>query len=43
MWLRHRRLPPELAPSWPVTVALWAAALLMAAMMAYYAWLIARA
>ena len=43
VWLRHRRLPPELAPSWPVTVALWAAALLMAAMMAYYAWLIARA
>jgi Mn2+/Fe2+ NRAMP family transporter len=40
VWLRHRRLPPELAPSLPVTVALWAAALIMAAMMAYYAWLI---
>jgi Mn2+/Fe2+ NRAMP family transporter len=40
VWLRHRRLPPELAPSRPVTIALWAAALFMAAMMAYYAWLI---
>jgi Mn2+/Fe2+ NRAMP family transporter len=40
VWLRHRRLPPELAPSLPVTIALWVAAVLMAAMMAYYAWLI---
>jgi len=42
VWLRHRRLPRELAPSPAVTVGLWAAAILMAAMMAYYAWLIAR-
>ena len=42
VWLRHRRLPPELAPSLAVTIGLWAAALFMAAMMAYYAWLIAR-
>ena len=39
VWLRHRRLPPELAPSPAVTAALWAAAILMSAMMAYYAWL----
>jgi Mn2+/Fe2+ NRAMP family transporter len=42
VWLRHRRLTPELAPSWPVTIALWGAALFMAGMMAYYAWLISR-
>jgi hypothetical protein len=42
VWLRHRRLPPELAPSGLVTVALWGAALFMAGMMAYYAWLISR-
>jgi len=42
VWLRHRRLPPELAPSLPVTIALWTAASFMAGMMAYYAWLIAR-
>jgi manganese transport protein len=42
VWLRHRRLPRELAPSLAVTVGLWAAAIFMAAMMAYYAWLIAR-
>jgi manganese transport protein len=42
VWLRHRRLPPELAPSLPVTIALWTAASFMAAMMAYYAWLISR-
>ena len=41
VWLRHRRLPPELAPSAAVTAALWAAAIFMAAMMVYYAWLIA--
>ncbi|PYQ06660.1 MAG: hypothetical protein DMF82_05625 [Acidobacteria bacterium] len=42
VWLRHRRLPRELAPSPVVTAGLWAAAILMAAMMAYYASLIAR-
>jgi len=42
VWLRHRRLPAELAPSAPVTVGLWTASLFMAGMMAYYAWLIAR-
>ena len=41
VWLRHRRLPPELAPSLPVTIAFWAPALFMAAMMAYYAWVTA--
>jgi hypothetical protein len=42
LWLRHRRLPPELAPGAPVTVALWVAAAFMAGMMAYYALMIAR-
>jgi hypothetical protein len=42
VWLRHRRLPPELAPSPAVTAGLWAAAIFMAGMMAYYAWLIGR-
>ena len=42
VWLRHRRLPPELAPSPAVTAGLWTATILMAAMMGYYTWLIAR-
>jgi manganese transport protein len=42
LWLRHRRLPPELAPGTLVTVALWVAAAFMAGMMAYYALMIAR-
>jgi Mn2+/Fe2+ NRAMP family transporter len=35
--LRHRHLPPELAPSRATTAALWIAAALITAMMAYYA------
>jgi len=42
VWLRHRRLPPELAPPAVVTIALWVAALAMAAMMAYYAFMVAQ-
>ena len=36
VWLRHRRLPPEVQPSRLVTVALWGSSLLMAAVMLSY-------
>ena len=38
LWLHHRRLPPEVAPPRSTTVMLWAAALLIAAVMG--AWLV---
>jgi hypothetical protein len=34
VWLRHRRLPPEVEPSRAITVALWVASLLIATLMA---------
>jgi manganese transport protein len=37
LYLRHRRLPKEIAPSRWVTIALWAAALIIICLMGYYA------
>jgi Mn2+/Fe2+ NRAMP family transporter len=42
LFLRHRRLRPEVAPSTATTVLLWAAAAVITAMMAYYALLALR-
>lgn len=42
IFLRHRRLPREIAPSAATTVALWAATAAILIAMAYYAVLIAR-
>jgi Mn2+/Fe2+ NRAMP family transporter len=42
IYLRHRRLPPEIAPSPITTVALWVTTAVMVVMMAYYAVLTAR-
>ncbi len=39
LYLRHRRLPEEIAPSRWVTIALWFAALIIVALMSYYAFL----
>lgn len=41
LYLRHRRLPPVLAPSNFVTVCLWLATLIIVALMGYYIWLTA--
>ena len=35
VYFRHRRLPPDLAPSLPWTIALWTSALLIALVGAY--------
>ena len=35
IYLRHRHLPPEVAPSRAVTVALWVATVLMLAVVGY--------
>jgi manganese transport protein len=42
IYLRHRRLPPEVAPSPATTVALWVTTAAMVVMMGYYAVFIAR-
>jgi hypothetical protein len=42
LYLRHRHLPPELAPPAWVTVFLWAATLVIVALMGYYALLTLR-
>ncbi len=42
IFLRHRRLPAEIAPSAVTTAALWATTAVMAVMMGYYAVFIAR-
>ena len=42
IYLRHRRLPREIAPSRATDVALWATTAAMAVMMGYYAVFIAR-
>ena len=39
LYLRHRRLPIEIAPKRMVTIGLWFAATVVCAMMVYYAWL----
>jgi manganese transport protein len=36
LYLRHRRLPPAIAPPWWTTTGLWLATLLMVAQMSYY-------
>jgi manganese transport protein len=38
LYLHHRHIPQALRPSWLVTVALWAAVLLISAAMGYYVW-----
>jgi manganese transport protein len=43
LFLRHRRLPPEITPSLPTTVALWVTTGIIVVMMAYYAAMTARA
>ena len=42
IFLRHRRLPPEVAPSAATTVTLWIATAAILVAMGYYAWLIIR-
>lgn len=42
LYLRHRRLPPETAPSRLATLGLWFAASVVCALMIYYAWLTIR-
>lgn len=42
IFLRHRRLPAEIAPSPVTTTALWATTAMMAVMMGYYAVFLAR-
>lgn len=42
IYLRHRRLPPEIAPSRWTTVSLWVATLLMFGLMSYYVLLLLR-
>jgi Mn2+/Fe2+ NRAMP family transporter len=42
IFLRHRRLPPEVAPSAATTVSLWVATAAILVAMGYYAWLIIR-
>lgn len=42
IFLRHRRLPPEIAPSPVTTTALWVTTGLMGVMMGYYAMFLAR-
>ena len=37
LFLRHRRLPQEIAPSRTTTVFLWLSAIVIACLMAYYA------
>jgi len=39
--LRHRRLPPEIAPSALTTAALWVSTAVIVVLMGYYAWLTA--
>jgi len=36
LYLRHRRLPPEVAPSRRITLAVWGAGLVIASLMGYY-------
>jgi manganese transport protein len=43
LYLRHRKLPPEIAPSVFTTIALWIATTVILVMMAYYAALTAAA
>jgi hypothetical protein len=42
LYLRHRRLPSEIVPKRLVTIGLWFAAMVVCAMMVYYAWLTVR-
>ncbi|HZS07064.1 MAG TPA: Nramp family divalent metal transporter [Blastocatellia bacterium] len=39
IYLRHRHLPPEIAPSRLTTIFLWVATLIIFFLMSYYAWL----
>jgi Mn2+/Fe2+ NRAMP family transporter len=39
VYLRHRRLPPEIAPSIVTTIFLWIATIVIVCLMSYYVWL----
>lgn len=39
IWLRHRHLPQEIAPSKITTILLWTVTLIIFVLMSYYAWL----
>jgi len=42
LYLRHRQLPSEVAPSWGTTAGLWLASFLILALMLYYVVLMVR-